>query len=337
MSGNKNETGTKVRRIAVLVFDGTKLLDVTGPAEVFAEANRFGANYEISIVSPDGSPVSTSIGVVFPVAGSAFSAGRFDTVLVSGGDVFPANEVRPELREATISLSKKTRRMASICTGAFVLADAGLLSGRSATTHWRHAHVLAARYPRIDVQPDLIYVKDRDVYTSAGVSAGIDLALALVEEDHGPQLARDVARSLVVYMQRPGGQSQFSYSLQGPIPRTSVLRGVVDWIREDVTRDYSVAALADHARISTRQLNRLFNDELDTTPAKYVEEIRFDEAKALLAAGHTVKDTSQRAGFKNRENLRRAFAHRLAMAPSEYQQRFVSTQQRISSGLPRED
>jgi len=335
MSRHDDRTEQVKRRIAVLVFDGTKLLDVSGPAEVFAEANRFGANYEIAIVSPDGSPVTTSIGVVFPVAGSAFTAGSFDTVLVSGGDIFPAHDVQPDLREATIVLSQRARRMASICTGAFVLADAGLLSGRRATTHWRHAQTLADRYPRIDVQPDLIYVKDRDVYTSAGVSAGIDLALALVEEDYGPELARDVARSLVVYMQRPGGQSQFSYSLQGTAPRTSLLRGVIDWIREDLTRDYSVSALANHARISPRHLNRLFGDELDTTPAKYVEEIRFDEAKALLAAGHTVGDTANQAGFKNRESLRRAFSHRLAMAPREYQRRFISTQANVSAIVAR--
>lgn len=173
-------------------------------------------------------------------------------------------------------------------------------------------------------------------YTSAGVSAGIDLALALVEEDYGPELARNGARSLVVYMQRPGGQSQFSYALQGPGPRSSVLRGVVEWIKADPTRDCSVSTLASRARISPRQLNRLFTDELGTTPSKYVEEIRFDKAKALLATGHNVTDTAQRSGFTSRENLRRAFVRRLAMAPSDYQQRFTSTK-RAATGVPDND
>lgn len=325
MAREEEKPGPAALRIGILVFDGVKLLDVTGPAEVFAEANRFGANYDVAIVSADGSPVSTSIGILLPVAASAFAPARFHTVLVGGGDVYPESEVPSELRDATIALRRTAGRTGSICTGAFVLAASGLLAGRSATTHWRHASTLAASYPDIDVQPDAIWVRDEDIYTSAGVSAGIDLALALVEEDYGAETARNVARSLVVYMQRAGGQSQFSSALQGPAPRTSLLRSVVDGIVADPAADHSLAALATGARVSVRQLSRLFHDELGTTPAKYVEEIRFDEAKALLAAGHSVSASALRAGFGTGENLRRVFARRLDMTPADFRQRFSST------------
>jgi len=175
------------------------------------------------------------------------------------------------------------------------------------------------------VQPDSIHVRDGAVYTSAGVSAGIDLALALVEEDHGPDLARRVAQSLVVHMQRAGGQSQFSASLQGPAPRSSALREVTDLIASDPGRAYSVSLLADLAKMSVRHLNRLFHEELATTPSKFVETIRFDAAKASLASGYSVTESAQRAGFGNSEALRRVFVARIGIPPRTYQQRFATT------------
>ena len=323
MVGSQRTPGR--HRVGVLVFDGMKMLDVSGPAEVFAEANLFGAKYEVVIVSSDGNPVSTSIGIQLPVATSAADAAPFDTVLVSGGDVFPTAPVSEELRTSARLLRAGTMRMASICTGAFVLAAAGILDGRRATTHWKHTELLGRLYPAVDVQPDSIHVRDGAVYTSAGVSAGIDLALALVEEDHGPDLARRVAQSLVVHMQRAGGQSQFSASLQGPAPRSSALREVTDLIASDPGRAYSVSLLADLAKMSVRHLNRLFHEELATTPSKFVETIRFDAAKASLASGYSVTESAQRAGFGNSEALRRVFVARIGIPPRTYQQRFATT------------
>jgi transcriptional regulator GlxA family with amidase domain len=312
------------RRVGVLVFDGMKLLDIAGPAEVFAEANLMGADYELTFLSADGAPVRTSIGVNLPVDGRADNHAAFDTVLVSGGEVFPRMPVDEELQAAARHLADRTRRMCSICTGAFVLAAAGLLDGRRATTHWKHTSELARRCPLTSVRPDSIYVKDGDVYTSAGVSAGIDLALALVEEDHGADLARRVARSLVVYMQRAGGQSQFSASLEGPAPRTPTLRGVIEAIKADPAGEHTVASLAGTAHVSSRHLTRLFHEELATTPARYIRDIRLDTAKALLDAGHSVTDVAGRSGFGNPETLRRAFVKDVGVAPLRYQQRFRS-------------
>ncbi|MCS5717102.1 GlxA family transcriptional regulator [Herbiconiux sp. CPCC 205763] len=314
------------RRVVLLVFDGMKLLDVTGPAEVFSEANLMGADYELRFVSPDGQDVATSVGMRLPVDGAAADITAADTVMVSGGDALPTGVIPPALLDAARILSARTRRMSSICTGAFILAAGGLLEGRRATTHWRHAALLGRLYPSVQVDPDAIFVRDGTVYTSAGVSAGIDLALALVEEDHGAALTRRVAQSLVVYMQRAGGQSQFSASLAGPAPRTPVLRSLVDGIAADPAADHTLGALARQAAVSPRHLSRLFHDELGTTPAKYVEGIRFDAAKAILDAGHSVTDAAERSGFGSPETLRRAFVARLGVSPSRYQRRFRTTQ-----------
>jgi len=309
-------------RVGILIFDGMKLLDMAGPAEVFTEANLSGANYRISMVSTDGNDVRSSIGMRVPVDVSANAAGRFDTILVAGGEVFPAHPVSEPLAGAAFHLADRASRTASICTGAFVLAAAGLLDGKRATTHWKHTRELALRYPATQVEPDAIFVRDQNTYSSAGVTAGIDLALALLEEDEGDELTRTVARSLVVYMQRAGGQSQFSATLQGPAPRTALLRGVVDIVNADPVAEYTVTHLAAIAQVSPRHLTRLFHDELGTTPGRYVELIRFDKAKALLDTGMSVTDVAQYSGFGTSESLRRAFIAHLAIPPSKYRARF---------------
>ncbi|WP_435303875.1 GlxA family transcriptional regulator [Streptomyces phaeoluteigriseus] len=315
----------KAHHVGVLVFDEMKMLDLSGPAEVFSEANRYGANYRLSIVSVGGTPVRTSIGIQVPVDTDAASAPAFDTLLITGGDLLPGRLVDPNLSAAASRLAATAGRVASICTGAFILAAAGLLDGRRATTHWQHTASLARGYPSTRVEPDALYVKDGTLYTSAGVTAGIDLALALLEEDHGPGLTRDVARSLVVYMQRPGGQSQFSASLQGPAPRTPVLRQIQDMVQTDPTADHSLNALATRVRVSARHLTRMFRTELDTTPMKYVELIRFDLAKALLDSGHSATEAASLSGFPSYESLRRAFGRHLGVSPTRYRRRFTTT------------
>lgn len=318
-------------RVAILVYDGVTLLDVAGPAEVFKEANRFGADYGIVLLSPTGADVTTNLGVRIAADGALSQAPAVDTLLVAGSDRFPRARVPADLADAVRTPAGAAGRVASICTGAFVLAAAGLLDGKRATTHWKVAHELAARYPTSRVEPDAIYVRDGTTYTSAGVTAGIDLALALVEEDHGPDVARDVARALVVYMQRAGGQSQFSAPLQGPPPRSPDLRTITDLVTANPRGDHSLGELAKHLNVSTRQLTRLFHDELSTTPARYVENIRFDLARALLDQGHSATQAATLAGFPSYESMRRVFARKLSISPAAYQRRF-STTRRASAG-----
>ncbi|CAL9277921.1 HTH-type transcriptional regulator CdhR [Streptomyces sp. SudanB5_2050] len=324
----------RAHSVGILVFDGMKMLDLSGPAEVFAEANRFGARYRLGVVSPDGAPVRSSIGLLVPAEADARSAGAPDTLVVVGGDALPGSPVDPRLIDAAKALAARAGRVASVCTGAFVLGAAGLLEGRRATTHWQHTTALARRCPSTRVEPDAIFVKDGATYTSAGVTAGIDLALALLEEDHGPDLARKVARSLVVYLQRAGGQSQFSASLRGPAPRTPVLRQVQDAVQADPAADHSLAALAARVRVSPRHLTRMFRAELDVTPVKYVELIRFDIAKALLDSGHNATEAAALSGFPSYESLRRAFARHLGLSPTRYRQRFATT---VPDAGPRPD
>jgi transcriptional regulator GlxA family with amidase domain len=310
------------REIVIAVFDGMKLLDAAGPAEVFAEANRFGADYRLRIASVDGADVTTSIGTKFAVTDRIAEVDGIDTVLVSGGDNLVGRPIDPQLVASLRDVSARTRRLASICTGSFILAEAGLLDGRRATTHWRHARLLARVYPSVSVEPDAIFVRDGDVYTSAGVSAGIDLALALVESDYGADLVRNVARSLVVYLKRAGGQSQFSTLVESDAPAQSALRRVTDAIGADPTADHSVKSLAALASLSTRQLTRLFQAELGTTPARYVETVRIDVARAALDAGRPVGDTARLAGFGSAETLRRVFVTHLGVSPKAYRNRF---------------
>jgi transcriptional regulator GlxA family with amidase domain len=319
------QTYPRPRVVVIVVFDGVKLLDAAGPAEVFAEANRFGANYQIRIASVDGRDVTTSIGTGFAVTERIASIESVDTVLVAGGDGLIGRPIDPALVDAVRAVPSRTRRLASICTGSFILAQAGLLDGRRATTHWRHARLLARAFPDVSVESDAIFVRDGQIFTSAGVSAGIDLALALVEDDYGAELVRDVARSLVVYLKRAGGQSQFSVLVEADPPPQSALRAVVDGIAADPGADHSVKSLAAQASVSTRQLTRLFQAELGTTPARYVEMVRIDAARAALDDGRSVSETARLAGFGSAETLRRVFVNELGVSPKAYRDRFRTT------------
>lgn len=306
----------------IVVFDDVTLLDVAGAAEVFTEATRFGGDYQLKIASVDGHDVTTSIGTTLGVTDSISAIDTVDTVMVAGSDNLPQRPIDPELVEAIRSIANRTRRLASICTGSFVLAQAGLLGGRRATTHWREARLLARAFPDVTVEPDAIFIRDGNVFTSAGVSSGIDLALALVEMDYGAELVREVARWLVVYLKRAGGQSQFSVLVEADPPPQSALRGVTEAIAADPAADHSVKTLARRASLSTRQLTRLFQSELGTTPARYVEMVRIDAARAALDAGRTIPDTAALSGFGSTETLRRVFIGRLGVSPKAYRDRF---------------
>lgn len=310
--------------IAFLVFDGVKMLDIAGPAEVFAEANKLGARYSLTYLSPTGEPVSTSIGLPLRVDGGMNPLAKLDTLVVPGGDDLPSKPIPTELVEAVQSLHRQSQRLVAICTGAFILAKAGILDQRQATTHWQHARLLAASYPEIRVHPDSLFVADGSVFTSAGVSAGIDLALALVERDHGASIARLVAQRLVLFMRRPGSQSQFSAPLSIPTPDNEPLRKAVELISARPSADYSSASLGEVMGLSPRQVARLFAAELNTSPAKFVERMRLDHAKAMLAAGHSISKTAAAAGFGSPETMRRIFNQRLHASPSEYRARFYT-------------
>jgi len=310
------------RRIAVLLFDGVKALDYVGPAEVFVEANQAVQGYEVILVSPDGSDVMTSLGGTVGVRSAAHEVGEIDTLIVPGSELPPHEFVRPALTDAAAALAARARRVVSICSGAFVLAEIGVLDGRRATTHWKFAPELTRRHPRIDVEPDAIFVRDGEVSTSAGVAAGIDLALALVEEDHGAAVSRQVAQLLLVYLQRSGGQSQYSVPLRARAQPQSIVRRATDLVEADPARVWTVPDLARLVAVSPRHLARRFREELGQSPVEYVAALRFDLARVQLEAGLSVTEAAARSGYGSAESLRRAFVVRLGISPSHYQRRF---------------
>ncbi|WP_415971359.1 GlxA family transcriptional regulator [Rhodococcus sp. 077-4] len=312
-------------RVGILLFDKVKMLDFVGPAEVFLEANQLVDAYEIVFLSVDGGDVVTSMGMKVSVGTAAADGGEFDTVIVPGSESAPGVFTDPALLDAVVLLASRARRVASICSGAFALAGSGLLDGKRATTHWKFASVLAQQFPGIVVDPDSIFVRDGNIYTSAGVAAGIDLALSMVESDHGAHVARTVAQLLLVYMQRSGGQSQFSASLKGAPPRTPVARAITEYIHADPTRPAGLQDLAEHANVSVRHLNRLVRDELGRTPLEYVTALRLDVAVGALESGHSVARTAAVAGFGTPVAFRRAFVAKFGVTPSDYQRKFRTT------------
>ncbi|MFD4507939.1 GlxA family transcriptional regulator [Streptomyces sp. NPDC058457] len=312
-------------RVGFVVFDGVTMLDVSGPSEVLHQAGRLADPYELVLVSPAGGTVTTSAGLALTGTVRAADAGPVDTVLVAGGDRLAERPIEDGLLATARDLTGRARRVASVCTGAFVLGELGLLDDRRATTHWRHAATFARRYPRVRVEPDAIHIRDGRYVTSAGISAGIDLTLALVEDDHGADVARDIARELVVFLQRPGGQSQFSTAITTPPARSDLLRTLIASVLADPTADHSLPAMAASAAVSARHLTRLFTAELGTTPARWVERVRLDRAQQLLLAGHSVTSAAQHSGLGTDETLRRAFARHLGTTPTHYRRRFTTT------------
>ncbi|MFV2178708.1 GlxA family transcriptional regulator [Actinomadura sp. LOL_011] len=315
-------------RVVIAVFPGVDLLDVTGPAEVFAVAGRELSGrtpYRVLLAGPDGGQVRTSAGVRI-VTDLAFEevGDRVDTLLVPGAvDADGAPIIDPHLVDWIAGTARHARRVASVCVGAHLLAAAGLLAGRTATTHWATADRLAADHPDVTVDPDPIYVRSGKVWTGAGISACMDLALALVAEDHGERVALAVARQLVMYLKRQGGQSQFSVPLwEAPAERRDIdeLRA---WITGNLTADLSAAALAERMCLSERHFARVFRKETGSTPATYVEAARVEEARRLLEGTDEPLDrVSAACGLGSAETLHRAFRRRLGTTPAAYRRRF---------------
>ncbi|MGU7772332.1 GlxA family transcriptional regulator [Burkholderia sp. MR1-5-21] len=317
------------RSILVLAFPGAQLLDVSGPLQVFASVNELArergraAPYAPRVVAADAGPVATSSGLVV-MAGSLRSAGRHpDTVIVAGGKGVHAASRDPRLIRWVRLQAERARRVASVCTGAFLLAEAGLLDGRRAVTHWTRCDELASRYPNVRVEADPIFIREGALWTSAGVTAGIDLALALVEEDLGRAVALDAARELVVFLKRPGGQAQFSaaLSMQCTDDRFGELHA---WIAEHPDADLSVLALAERVRMSERSFVRHYRAETGRTPARAVEQIRIESAQRLLGeTSWPLKRIAARCGFGSEETLRRSFVRVLGVTPQAYRERFA--------------
>ncbi|MFE6690546.1 GlxA family transcriptional regulator [Streptomyces sp. NPDC057743] len=310
------------RDVLVVLYDGVQSLDVSGPVEVFSGAERAtpGA-YRIRTASLDGAPVRTTSGLTLVPDTTLDAAAPPHTLLVPGGEGTRAPD--PRLIAWLRARAPHTRRKVSVCSGAFLLAAAGLLDGRRATTHWVLCAQLAAAYPEISVAPEPIYVRDGDVATSAGVTAGIDLALALVEEDLGRDLALTVARHLVVFLRRPGNQTQFSAQLAAQTAERRPLRDVQQWISENPAADLSVEALADRARLSPRHFARAFRDETGMTPGRYVDRVRLEAARRRLEdTTDGIERISRQCGYGTAEAMRRAFVRVLGASPAEYRRRF---------------
>jgi transcriptional regulator GlxA family with amidase domain len=315
-----------MRRIAILAFDGAQTLDVTGPFEVFSTTTRLrpGTEYSVEIVAPEARPLKTGSGLsIVPDRATSGVHGPIDTLLVAGGEGVLEAARDERLVSWVKRTAKRSRRVASVCTGAYLLAEAGLLDGRRAATHWAWAAELARRHPQIEVDPDSIYVRDGDVWTSAGVTAGMDLALALVEEDLCRAIALDTARWLVVFVKRPGGQSQFSSHLRAQLAERRPLRELQEWMAANLGQDLSVPALAARAAMSERNFARAFGREVGMTPAAYVEALRVDHARLRLeSSGQKLEAVACDCGFGTVETMRRAFHRRLGVGPAGYRDRF---------------
>jgi transcriptional regulator GlxA family with amidase domain len=313
-----------MRRVVIVVFPEVQTLDVTGPAEVFRAATLLRPpGYEVIVAAAESSPLATSTVSFVPDARLDEIDGPLDTLLVAGGEGTRRAVGDEWLVDWVAEAATRSRRVASVCTGAFLLAKAGLLDGRRATTHWAYCAQLARRYPAVTVEPDPIFVRDGNVVTSAGVTAGMDLALALVEEDLGRDVALEAARELVVFLQRPGGQAQFSAQLAAQVADRAPLRELQAWIPDHLDEDLTVPALARRACMSDRNFARAFRRETGMTPAAYVENARVERARIALESGDLpVEGIARLAGFGTVETMRRAFRRRVGVSPMDYRTRF---------------
>lgn len=325
--------------MVVVGYASAELLDIACVTTSLAMANRVGEPaqpYRVSVVGPGGAPIVCDSGLSL---GSHQAlerlVGPLDTLIVSGGAGFERAAADARLVGHVRRLARESRRVASVCTGAGVLAAAGLLDGRRATTHWRFARQLAARYPEVVLDPTPIYVRDGNVYTAAGITSALDLTLAFIEEDHGPELARQVARDLVVYLQRPGNQAQMSLFTAAPPPRDTLVRTLVEYITAHPDHDLGAAALAERAGVTTRHLTRLFTEHLGQAPGRFVRLARTEAAAQLLSSTTLpMASVAARCGFGTAESLRQAFTSRYGISPSRY--RAAQTRRPAGARFPRE-
>lgn len=320
-----------IRPIGIVAYSGVAALDITGPYDVFAFANKIiqkeGISqekvYPITLLAEQAGPVITLSGMQV-IADQSFSQinENYDTLIIPGGsleDVLPNTEIVELIKV----MSPKVRRLASVCTGAFLLAESGLLDGHKATTHWNWCGEFTEKYPQVKVESDRIFVREGHIMSSGGATSGIDLALAMVEEDWGQKIALAVAQFLVVFLRRPGGQSQFSGYLTREASSHQDLRELQSWIMQNPEEDLKVEILAERMAMSSRNFARLFLSETGITPAKFVEMVRIDAARNLLElTKFHIDNIADSSGFNDSENMRRAFMRQLGVNPSDYRKRF---------------
>ncbi|WP_428986471.1 GlxA family transcriptional regulator [Streptomyces camelliae] len=308
--------------MVIAAYDDAELLEISCVTSVLDTANRQGASppYEARLATPEGRPVRCASGLVLASQAALEKIrGPADSLIIVGGRGHRAAAGNARFVEHVRRLAKVSRRVASVCTGASVLAEAGLLDGRRATTHWSIAGELAARHPEIDVDPAPLYIRDGRISTAAGVTSALDLTLAFVEEDHGPALARSVARMMVTYLQRPGNQAQISMFVAAPVPGHRTVQQVVEHITAALDHDLGVPALAERAGVSERHLTRLFLDHLGQTPARFVRTARTEAASHLLVSSELpLSAVARRCGFRSTETLRQAFLDRYGTTPSQH-------------------
>ena len=327
---------TRTRRVVLIAGPGTEILDLVGPLQVFTRAaDMFSRQnpgappiYAVEVVATTlRTAIMTNCGLRI-TAHKTFREvrGEIDTLLVAGGAAIEKDEIPIEVVRLLKKIAGRIRRIGSVCTGALLLGRAGMLDGRRATTHWNWCALLARKYPRTEVDPDPIFVRDDMVYTSAGVTAGMDLALALVEEDHGSRLALQVARNLVLYLRRPGGQSQFSAALSMQLTDRKPLRELEAWVLDNLNKPLNVPMLAERVAMSPRNFARVFSKEMKTTPAKFVERLRVEAARRRLEESQNSMETiAGECGFGNVNSMRTVFQRALKIAPGQYRRHFRST------------
>lgn len=307
------------RLIGMVCFDTVTALDLTGPAEVFGTANEHYANaYQLIVLASVMKPMKADVGLKLLPDAKLDGAPPLDTIIIPGGaalrDPLASTPIVNWLRQR-----RRTRRIASVCTGIYALGATGLLDGRRATTHWRFASDVAQRFPKISVDPNAIYVQDGNLFTSAGITAGIDLALALVEDDLGRRAALRVARELVVYLKRSGGQLQFSEPLRFQTRASDRFADLPNFIVANLSKDLSVEVLADRAGLGVRHFSRRFRAVFGVPPATYVEQIRLDVSRdRLVASGRTIDNVATSVGYVSADSFRRAFERRFGITPSLY-------------------
>ncbi|GAB3149918.1 DJ-1/PfpI family protein [Micromonospora sonneratiae] len=310
------------RRVVVVGYDAAELLDIACVTSTFAGANRLGADppYQVRLATPGGRPITCDSGLVLAAQETLERVrGPIDTLVVSGGTGHECSAADERLVGHVRRLARESRRVASLCTGATVLAAAGLLDGRRATTHWHYAARLAAQFPQVVVDPAPIFIRDGVVATAAGVTSALDLTLSLIEEDHGAELARWVARVLVTYLQRPGNQAQMSMFTAAPAPRTSLVRSTVDHVAGNLDADLTTNTLGRRLSVSARHLTRLFVTDIGQTPGQFVRATRVAAAAQLLSSTTLpVAAVAKRCGFGTTESLRQAFADHYGTSPTRY-------------------
>lgn len=320
----------EAKRIVLLGVPESQILDIAGPAEVFARSSHLlvekktRVRYQVELASVAGSTVSTTCGLrLSSHLPYTKVSGPVDTLLVVGGRGIPTSPGAPEILTWLRRMAKRVRRLGSVCTGAFLLAEAGLLDRRRATTHWYWCQEFARRYPKVRVEPDAIFVRDGHIYTSAGITAGMDLCLALVEEDQGHEVAVQVARELVLFLRRAGGQSQYSSLLELETASSPSLQELRLWILDHLREHLPVERLASRAAMSPRNFARVFVRELGTTPAKFVQQMRLEAArKRLEESRESIVQVASVCGFGSLDSMRRAFEETLGITPHVYRERF---------------